>query len=1394
LTNLNATVLADAVANRNDSWSSRTRLGTESVILPGFGGEFEVFYVAVKSEDQQAADFGIFAVATDLPLGDEDEDGNIPLFFFPIGPVPIPDGSAERPGGVNLMAFVANPETVRRIVLTNLVTHENAGDLIGYLTHDTDFAVLHNHRTFVGTSELAAYDDSGEEDIPGTRRTDGPGSLNDFQGKQAQGMWTYVMADNAPFQTGSVIRVVGLIEPQSDLTNSTGLAVTDLQRGKWRYFAIDVPVGVTNLIASVYNITPQPSSVDLYLRRGGRPNAGEYDKYVQVGSGGGSLSCSIYDDPPLVSGRYIIGVSNSSSATVSFRIRVDYQYSLAPIDTDVYTRNPSMALLDDAITNDVMSVTNAGNIADVKVGVRIDHPRLSDLVLHLVSPQGTRVLLAENRGGLYAPVPNAVTNLGLGSPTNYVVPFASSGNDAEFSTNLTINADGNAILQIDYQFFTVADSITVYCGVRPAGFVLFKSGYISGSGTFNVPLEGCSDIQLVVNEGVNPAAGTRWNLAVHVTGPWNYATFTDNPNLGGMYKFENPPFFGPHTNYFVLSNSFEGAGATTGFTNIANYEFPPPLPNLDLFEDWRVFSNSVAVITETNFVNTRFSAGTGLISVTNPLAFHGTNYLALSHGQVSLPLTNLVADREYILSFAHRKISSAATQQVAIGGCGGLINQVPPSADILYHIRPNLSDFPSATPPVPVSKLRVCPGQDVRITAGGAIGTGQGPEGDTNPVQTNSIGPLYSLIGCWSSHPCRLDPQTIASSPFYIGASNIVHAPTAPGDYYLFLGVNSEDFESTGGGFDVTNEWQQCQYADAQYALGSTARPVVGQFYWQREKLRFIANSSVTNLVLRTNINTTMIFDDFRIEQPVSTIFYQSEEPMTPLHGELAFGDWRLEIWDNRAGPVVASSSTNATGTLYSWALTFIYGEAVPPIPLTNGVDFIGRVRGEETKYFRVAVPLEVQGANNWLASLTAGSGLELLYSPFGLPRGDGTDPVAIPEGATPLALDALTPQGAALPFGRNYFLAVRNFDVSETNSFTIRAEFDIPVTPLVNGIDSRALPIARNTNSLAAQKDNSLLSVPFMQYWYFDVTTNAHSAKFEVVTNHAPLNPDLFRNLNIVVKRALPVVDLFPTPFNYDYQATEANPSIHDLIFVNSNSMPVKLGAGRWYLGVYNFETNRILYRVRATESDQALFTYTNLTDGVSMPFTLEDRGQLTNFFRFVVDQTNAAVLFEICEMDGDVDLLVRRSDLPSPDLYDFSFLVRNTPPNLGGEPVAIRTNLFIPHLNATNWWLGLIMREDGPLSGTVRATTFTNLNPLVGCVFGATATIPPLPPSGVPALSLTWNAVPGTRYQPEVSVNLNTWTSLGPVVTPRTSFGTVTDTNLNSGSLRFYRIRAVP
>ncbi|MBI5397269.1 MAG: proprotein convertase P-domain-containing protein, partial [Verrucomicrobia bacterium] len=57
---------------------------------------------------------------------------------------------------------------------------------------------------------------------------------------------------------------------------------------------------------------------------------------------------------------------------------------------------------DDATSLSTIHVNNARPVGDVSVGLRVEHPRASDMAFHLVSPRGTRILLAENRGGVLA--------------------------------------------------------------------------------------------------------------------------------------------------------------------------------------------------------------------------------------------------------------------------------------------------------------------------------------------------------------------------------------------------------------------------------------------------------------------------------------------------------------------------------------------------------------------------------------------------------------------------------------------------------------------------------------------------------------------------------------------------------------------------------------------------------------------------------------------------------------------------------------------------------------------------------------------------------------------------------------------------------------------------------
>src|SRR6185295_9653533 len=120
--------------------------------------------------------------------------------------------------------------------------------------HYNNSVVLNNHRSFDGPlifSEVFIYDDSGEDDIPGTRHTDGPGSLRSFAGEPAFGVWTFTMIDNSPFHIGSVDGLTGLIEPEDTTNFGNGAVVLTVQPQKWKYRTCDVPPGVTNMIVYV---------------------------------------------------------------------------------------------------------------------------------------------------------------------------------------------------------------------------------------------------------------------------------------------------------------------------------------------------------------------------------------------------------------------------------------------------------------------------------------------------------------------------------------------------------------------------------------------------------------------------------------------------------------------------------------------------------------------------------------------------------------------------------------------------------------------------------------------------------------------------------------------------------------------------------------------------------------------------------------------------------------------------------------------------------------------------------------------------------------------------------------------------------------------------------------
>jgi hypothetical protein len=281
----------DAVAT---SFQSRTRndLSGDEYVIFDDSSEGTVYYIGVKSEDQQAADFEFWGIFSLFPLGEEVEGF---VRAYPMLGYEIPDGSPANPGGTRFVAITRASltglsETIRRVIVTNNIVHENFGDLINTMEHNSRVVVLDNHRSLPippypeppGPYRFL-YDDSGEGDYPNAVAPDGPGTFEDFIGEAPGGTWYFTYSDDALTQTGRVndvrLRIERQLEDDGDQTNNVA-------PNSWIYFSRNVPVEATNLTICVQIISPTPGPLQLYVRKGTRPTPTAYDYSLVIESAG----------------------------------------------------------------------------------------------------------------------------------------------------------------------------------------------------------------------------------------------------------------------------------------------------------------------------------------------------------------------------------------------------------------------------------------------------------------------------------------------------------------------------------------------------------------------------------------------------------------------------------------------------------------------------------------------------------------------------------------------------------------------------------------------------------------------------------------------------------------------------------------------------------------------------------------------------------------------------------------------------------------------------------------------------------------------------------------------------------------------------------------------------
>ena len=1381
LTNLNTNAVANAL-------KSVTRTGSEKVLITG-SPVGQVYYVAIKSEDQQGAQFDFLGVATDLPFNQTDSSGNAVVTILTPFPVIVPGGSPGNPNAALILGVSTSPVSIRKVTVTNSVTAQDFGDYIGTLTHGQNVAVLNNHSLFdngIGsTNETFAYDDSGEN-IPNTRKSDGPGTLQGFVGdKAADGVWMFTMVnDSSPVDTGSVDNFIMAIQPQPPTNSSFSRTILG---NSWFYDYVDVPEDATNLTVSLSLLT---QSLDLLIKQGDFPTLISFDKSAVISPPGGSLSITKFESPPLNAGRYYFGIFNPNPTPVTVTILVEVDESLAPVTAVNFLSSGNEPLLDDAVTYSTNHVGLDGLVSGVEVGVRIDHPRESDLVLTLISPLGTRVLLAENRGRLD-------TN-GYGSGVNITntVPAGTNGVGTA-QTNIINTLTNFGTLIINYNFFNIPDDLRVYYdGIR-----IFDSRLTSGSGTFSVDFGpgSAANVSIIMNEpGTNPSTnGDQWNYsAVVVTKKLSYAIFSDNTNLATVpIKFAVPPFGVAAAQIpaqTVTNSSFEGIPTTTYGQGT-------------VVDGWTVVSTNAAVSTSVPTV----------VTVTN-LADTGSNVLALHNGSISRVLPT-IAGQDYTLTFVYHgrpalvPVSWWKAELDLSDSAGGGNDLTSVGQSISYGSGPNAvvgESFQLAgnVGRGGIQKLRAPDAPNLiltnALTMEGWVYSTQ-TASDAAPIigrQDDSLQQPYVLAIDFN----QLDLQIagVAGSPdisapivpnvwnhvagtfdaasglmkLYINGALVNQLATAVipfGALGSGAGVGIGNAGNTvnefpfGGMLDemtlYSNALSDVQLQDvyaagsagkcpliggncvvtANVILGSATNTISGIDQWTTNLFSFTATS--TNMVLQITPNEDgMLLDSFKLVKNAvanPTNYYLPEESLSKLIGEPSSGDWKLEVLDNRVG------ATNPTPTLVSWQLSLVLADTVPfAIPLSHAVTQTNFVGPNSITYFQVDVPAWAKFATN---ILTASSPVNLLFNQNILPTGTNSTDFTLVTNTTSRTVLLQSNSVPPLISGQRYFIGVQNNSTTNTITITFQVNFDI--TSLTN-----AIPV---TSTIAA------LNIP--RYFQYDVSSNA------VVTSFQILNPN--GNVELVARKGAPL----PDTQNFDYLSSVPGAS-PQTILVLTNSTPVPLTPGRWYLGVFNNDVIPVTYTIVATEAGPP--TFIDLTNGVPFNFTSPPGLALTNFFRFSITNNVPAALFELYNLSGNVDLTLDRNAIP----YAQPFFGISSRLGTNAEQIVIRTNVIGTNIIDT-WYLGVPNQTATNVSYTIRAVISTN-GLLVSVVpIKVKVTLPTNGATTGP--TLTWPSVLGEKYQIQVSSNLVTWTNLGSPVVASGPTMTFTDPAPMSGT-RYYRL----
>lgn len=1294
LLNLNPAALATATKSVN-------RGGTEVVAFTN-ASLGSVYYVAVKSEDQQAAEYGFAGFSSNTPFDEQDSSGNRTIHGFPLN-VQIPDGSSEKPGSALVFGIGTRSLDIQKVTVTNVVTHESFGDLLGNLSHNNKSVVLNNHRlvdrlpgepTFRTLAWI--YDDNNSLQ-PGRRTdgyivspTDGPGSLNDFVGDNGSGLWLFTMIDNSLTGTGQVNRLDIYVEPNPPvLIGRLGQVLP----GQCTYYFVDIPQNATNMTVTLSAISAQ---LNLYVRRGDFPSPNVNDKGALIDPPGGSLNLGITDVPPLTPGRYFIGVCNPNNVAANFRITVLVGHGIVgDLTREFSSIDTPLTILDDAITTSTIRVESDRDISAARVGVRIDHPRVSDLALHLVSPSGTRVLLVENRGGL---TPDGFGAGGLGG-----LSFAGFSDEPEFATmpiKFAVPPFSTPVVvtNIILSSFEGVPVGTNRTGEFVDGWRVVTNSTVVVTGGARHGTNVLSLQQARISRAIPTVIGQQYTLT--------FAYRTDQSGTVNAQVILNgvlQRFITATRDWQVYTLAFTATRTDTILDLLPAFNSGGML--LDDFEitDPRAF---IYYIPEEDLSALRGESAEGVwqLEIWDSRTGPGTGPTTLLRWELQLDLTLPDVGCQKLL---HGK---PITDQVGSDEIKYFCVDVPRTASFATNRLTGSGDL-------------------VLLFNQNGLPSGNNP-GDVSIDNRGPNAGEFLLLSRTSPVP----PALQQGQRYYLGVKN--RAGNETNNFTIRV-----DFDRTDGITTLTNR--------QLYSTNLVATNVLD--YYQ-----YFVSSNVTSLRVQlfpTNGNVNLYVRQEPLPDP-ATFDFRSVNPGTNNEfiiintnsaPPLAPGWWYLGVQN------VDTSAVN-----YSIIVTEITNALTSVIDLTNGVPVSGTlgpaarsgpslltvptinlVPPATEQIYKITLAATDPGALFELYDLTGNA--DLLVGRDAIPDLDFFHKRSVLPEIYPDKVVIRT--NATFPtLGGDWYLKVINRTSNSVN-FTVKAT--IAPTNQILILTNKVIL----TNTVPGNIEGN---PPETDYYRFTVSAPSLFADFAVAAING--NVDLFLR-----KGAL------PSPAAADYTGSSGGLT-NEFIRVRTNSAPVKLSAGDWFLAVVNRELpsneGSVGYSVQAIESTNAII---DLVSGVPFRRTIGvDNG--LDYYRFPVSTNASSAFFELFNRGGDLNFYLRFGlPLPGPGAFDY------TDNRLLPDPqIFITTNSTPVRLQSGDWYIAVTNLEQRPITYTIEATEF----------FGTIE-----PPGGtstneVPILAayvtndlfcLVWESKIGTNYFVEGKTNLNApvWDAISPTIT---------------------------